>query len=506
MTEAQEGVKQKNPWHRPVILLIAFLMVIGIVALVAIAVVQNKQLPQKLKYGIVLDAGSSHTALYIYQWPAEKQNDTGKVQQLEACKVEGPGISSYSKEVTKAGLALNQCLDKAKEIIPEHQHTETPLYLGATAGMRLLRLQDEQQSQRLLNSVEKFIRLYPFNFQGARIIRGQEEGGYGWITINYLLGNFLKDSGWITQLSGGKDTETFGALDLGGASTQITFVPEGDVEPEESTLYFRLYGTSYTVYTHSFLCYGKDQALKLLLAQRKESVSGTITSPCFNKEYTRNLNVTAFYNTPCILGLPNTTQDIIKVIGEGNAEECRKHVRALFSSTDYTLTSCPFNCVYQPQVQGEFVAFSAFYFVMNFLNLTGKEPLKQMKDTIDNFCARSWNEVKDNFPKTRVKYLSEYCFSANYILILLTEGYNFTSDNLNKIQFMRKIKGNDAGWTLGYMLNLTNMIPAELPSPRSLTHTSYVTLMVIFSLFLLILLLLTLLNSRGLLCRAQKGI
>ena len=36
----------------------------------------------------MLDAGSSHTNLYVYEWPAEKENDTGVVQQVEVCKVE----------------------------------------------------------------------------------------------------------------------------------------------------------------------------------------------------------------------------------------------------------------------------------------------------------------------------------------------------------------------------------------------------------------------------------
>lgn len=37
----------------------------------------------------MLDAGSSHTNLYVYEWPAEKENDTRVVQQVEVCKVEG---------------------------------------------------------------------------------------------------------------------------------------------------------------------------------------------------------------------------------------------------------------------------------------------------------------------------------------------------------------------------------------------------------------------------------
>ena len=59
-----------------------------------------------------------------------------------------------------------------------------------------------------------------------------------------------------------------GALDLGGASTQITFVSGQSVESPDNSMDFRLYGNDYQLYTHSFLCYGKDQVLKLALEKR----------------------------------------------------------------------------------------------------------------------------------------------------------------------------------------------------------------------------------------------
>ncbi|MGH0172707.1 UNVERIFIED_CONTAM: hypothetical protein FKN15_001954 [Acipenser sinensis] len=183
-------MKQKDPWHRKLTVGIAFLFVVGIIALVTTAVVQNKPLPKNNKYGIVLDAGSSHTSLYIYEWPAEKQNDTGVVQQLHVCHVKGPGISSYAMDPEGAGKSLQDCMDEAKRIVPERRHEETPVSLGATAGMRLLKLQNPEGSEKVLSSVEKTLSSSPFEFQGARIITGQDEGAYGWITVNYLMGNF----------------------------------------------------------------------------------------------------------------------------------------------------------------------------------------------------------------------------------------------------------------------------------------------------------------------------
>lgn len=43
----------------------------------------------QLQYGIVLDAGSSHTALFIYKWPAGKENGTGVVTQHSECQAKG---------------------------------------------------------------------------------------------------------------------------------------------------------------------------------------------------------------------------------------------------------------------------------------------------------------------------------------------------------------------------------------------------------------------------------
>lgn len=85
-------------------------------------------------------------------------------------------------------------------------------------------------------------------------------------TGDYTL--FQKLTWLYLKPNGGDVQETYGALDLGGASTQITFVPQDkNIESPNNALHFRLYGKDYSVYTHSFLCYGKDQALRQKLAK-----------------------------------------------------------------------------------------------------------------------------------------------------------------------------------------------------------------------------------------------
>jgi len=51
---------------------------------------------------------------------------------------------------------------------------------------------------------------------------------------------------------------TDGAMDMGGASTQMTFV----AADSRNTSSLRLYGQDYHVYTHSYLCYGFNEAFR----------------------------------------------------------------------------------------------------------------------------------------------------------------------------------------------------------------------------------------------------
>ncbi|XP_017294953.1 ectonucleoside triphosphate diphosphohydrolase 1 isoform X2 [Kryptolebias marmoratus] len=478
-----QEMKEKNPWHTPVTI-ITVIGVIAIVALVTVAVLQNRPVLQKYKYGIVLDAGSSHTALYIYEWPAEKDNNTGRAEQKYVCKVKGKGISSYANTPVKAGESLNECMQEAKMQVPTKRHHETPLYLGATAGMRLLNMENSSASDKVFQAVEKALQRFPFSYQGARILSGQEEGAFGWVTVNYL-DDRLKQG-----------LETTGALDLGGASTQISFVSKNyDIsESPSNSVTFRLYGNDYNLYTHSFLCYGKDQVLRMALAHQTKSGPGTILDPCFHPGYLELKDYSLLYDSPCVSDRkPQNATGTFNHSGAGNFKQCQEVVKKVFNFTSCKYSRCSFNGVFQPPLQGPFGAFSAYYYVMDFLKLTDATmPLKDVKEKLANYCATPWNEIVKQHPEVPIKYLAEYCFSGTYIITLLTDGYNFTSESYSNINFIKKIKNSDAGWTLGYMLNLTNMIPAEAPDSPPLPHAGYVTIITISALILFVLFILSL--------------
>ncbi|XP_053121720.1 ectonucleoside triphosphate diphosphohydrolase 3 isoform X2 [Hemicordylus capensis] len=444
-------------------------LLLSIAVIVTITLIQVNQkavLPPGLKYGIVLDAGSSRTTVYVYEWPAEKENNTGVVNQTFKCKVKGPGISSYGSNPQEIATPINDCMNKIKENIPHHLHRSTPVYLGATAGMRLLRLQNETAANEVLESVKNYFTSQPFEFRGAQIITGQEEGVYGWITANYLMGNFLKKNPWNAWIHP-HGAETTGALDLGGASTQISFIPEETTHNSNSTLPVQLYGYEYSVYTHSYQCYGRDEAEKKLLASilKHSADNSRINNPCYPQHYETVFTMKYLYGSLCTEFLRpekyNASQTV-HVRGTGDPARCREAVYGLFDfRACLNREDCSFNGVYQPRVKGKFVAFSGFYYTSNALNLTEEFSLADFNSTMWSFCKQNWSELPFLLPKFDETYARSYCFSANYIYYLLVHGYGFNTETWSQIHFQKEVGNSSIAWSLGYMLTLTNMIPAE---------------------------------------------
>ena len=148
-----------------------------------------------VEFAILFDAGSSGTRMEITHFlasgPSLQLSDVIDVK-TDPHKVK-PGLDDLRHDVSKVEAYLMPLLNAAKETIPQDKHSSTPIFLLATAGMRLL---PEDQANALLNEVRKLFNdkiKCPFLFQDdndVRIIKGWVEGIYSWVTINFLEGVF----------------------------------------------------------------------------------------------------------------------------------------------------------------------------------------------------------------------------------------------------------------------------------------------------------------------------
>ena len=59
---------------------------------------------------------------------------------------------------------------------------------------------------------------------------------------------------------------TMGALDMGGASAEIAFIPSSPPD-QNHTVEESVFGQTYKIYAHSYLCYGENEAYSRYLAQ-----------------------------------------------------------------------------------------------------------------------------------------------------------------------------------------------------------------------------------------------
>ncbi|XP_004593489.2 ectonucleoside triphosphate diphosphohydrolase 2 [Ochotona princeps] len=480
----------------PLLLPSLLLAAAGLAGLLLLCVsTRDVQEPAAFKYGIVLDAGSSHTSMFVYKWPADKENGTGIVSQHSSCQVPGGGISSYADNPTGAGQSLVGCLEQALQDVPQESHTGTPLYLGATAGMRLLNLSRPEAAAQVLAAVTQVLEQSPFDFRGARILSGQDEGVFGWVTANYLLENFIK-YGWVGRWFRPRKG-TLGALDLGGASTQITFETAGPVEDPADEVHLRLYGQQYRVYTHSHLCYGRDQVLRRLLAHALQTHR---LHPCWPRGYSTRVRVGDVFQAPCVQQpLPFNTSEEVVLQGSGSPALCRDLVSHLFSSPPCGFSRCSFDGVFQPPVAGNFIAFSAFYYTVEFLKSQLGLPLatlQQLEAAVETTCNLTWPQLQARAPRQRAR-LADYCAVATFVQQLLSR-YGFDERSFGGLAFQKQAADTAVGWALGYMLNLTNLVPADAPVLRKATAPgAWVALLLLFAAALLAALVLGLRQVRA---------
>ena len=205
-----------------------------------------------LNYAVIIDAGSSGSRCHIYVWPPHT-GDRRKLLQIRMLKDRfgkdiykriAPGLSSNAKHPERSFDYIYPLLTFAMEHIPSAKLPETPLYILATAGMRLLSADTQDRILQNLHTNIAGNTTFNFHANNVQVITGKEEGIYSWISINYLLEKFdhSLDSNQLTaiNLNGLITTRprTVGMLEIGGASMQIAFEVTNKYELEEIKLGF----------------------------------------------------------------------------------------------------------------------------------------------------------------------------------------------------------------------------------------------------------------------------
>jgi len=87
------------------------------------------------EHGIVIDAGSSGTRLWIYEWvPRREHSWTLPLVNATFTKKVMPGLAEYEDNIEKMSQVVVKLIEVATAEVPQKFHKKTSIYLFATAG------------------------------------------------------------------------------------------------------------------------------------------------------------------------------------------------------------------------------------------------------------------------------------------------------------------------------------------------------------------------------------
>ena len=388
------------------------------------------------RYGIVFDAGSSGTRIHVYTWQTGGggAKDAFDLVSDDLLKIK-PGLSAYKDKPSEAGASLAPLIEYAKAKIPAEQVASTPVFLMATAGLRMV---GEAAKDAILASVCSHLSSSGFLFkcEWATLLDGRDEGLYGWVTVNYLLDSLYP---------GGQDPA--GIIDLGGGSVQIVYPTTATDVPADLSQRLSFGPRQHSTYVKSHLGYGLDAARSSILDLVLEtpSAQGATTHPC----------------------LPQGASVAHKgstVAGGGDYKRCKKLTKSFLKKgapehCPHGKHRCSIGGTYQPPLPSSFYGFSYLFDRTAAIGLLDGKPTtfgsaKMTRDDIEHaakaICGLDKDATAAKFASTNdASKSANFCGDVVYLAGLL-DVLGFDDDRT--LTMTNKIKDVELVWTLGAML------------------------------------------------------
>ncbi|XP_022705244.1 ectonucleoside triphosphate diphosphohydrolase 5-like isoform X1 [Varroa jacobsoni] len=379
----------------------------------------------RVKYSIMFDAGSTGSRMHIFQFQICSNNEIRLAG--ETYYTVSPGLSDYANNPHEAGMSLKPMLDKAKIAVPASEQRSTPLVLKATAGLRLL---PNNAQNQILHEIQNTFSQYPFksNNSSVSIMEGKDEGFYAWLMVVFTLGRKLRKNSIAT-------------LDLGGGSTQITFQPNDKttLAKSEHLSYFKIPGGSEELmYVYSYLggglMYGRAEILKQNIT-RKNGTHFYVTSPCVHPEVAKLPG-----------GLYWKYFEASFAIGPDDTDRCGFEACYLLAKKYVDRLN-----MFAPQElpSRELYLMSYYFYRAANADLIQKGVETQKDLAVSDYRERAISECASS--STRPKEDTFLCIDLTYIYALLHEGLKLPDNT--KITVAQKLRGSEVSWAFGAALS-----------------------------------------------------
>ncbi|CAA2944844.1 apyrase-like [Olea europaea subsp. europaea] len=397
------------------------------------------------KYAVIFDAGSTGSRVHVFRFD-ESLNLLPIGDEFELFASTKPGLSSYAADPPAAATSLKPLLEEAEDVVPTELRPDTPVRLGATAGLRLLQ---GDAAERILEAVRNLLKnesTLKYRDDWVSILDGNQEGTYLWVTINYLLDTLGK-----------KYSETICTIDLGGGSVQMAYAisdenAENAPMPSTNETYVEektFNKTNYNLYVHSYLNYGSKAGRAEIFKTSRNS-----TNPCILEGY----DGTYTYGGVVYKASAPPTGT--------NMKRCRVLARkALKINAPCKYKKCTFNGIWNGgggDGQKNVYMSSSFYWTAREAGILESDAVGGIIRPLDYMeaaklvCATKFEDIKSNFPNTEDDDIPYLCMDLVYQYTLLVDGFDVHPRKkvtvVNKVNY--KNSELEAAWPLGCAIDV----------------------------------------------------
>ncbi|KAK9113003.1 hypothetical protein Scep_020522 [Stephania cephalantha] len=392
-------------------------------------------------YVVIFDAGSSGSRVHVFSFDTDL-NLLPIGNDLELFLQTKPGLSAYASDPKLAAASLKPLLSAAEGAVPPQLRGSTPVRVGATAGLRLLKGNASEQILQAVRDLLKGSSALKSKPEWVSVLDGIQEGAFQWVTINYLLGNLGK-----------RFPNTVGVVDLGGGSVQMAYTISAKhagkapkpSDPKDSYIKkLTLKGAKYNLYVHSYLNYG-------LLAARAEilKVAKTTGSSCI---------LNGFHGSYKYGGVEYKAS---ASSAGSDMDSCRREcIKALKINSTCIHPKCTFGGIWNggggPGKRNLYVASFFFDRAADAGFIDRSQPASKarpadFKTAADRACATKLDEAKSRYTTVQTDDLPYICMDLVYQFTLLVDGFGL--DPQEEITLVKQVKYQnslvEAAWPLG---------------------------------------------------------
>ncbi|KAL7120031.1 hypothetical protein ACP275_02G098400 [Erythranthe tilingii] len=336
-----------------------------------------------------------------------------------------PGLSSYENDPQAGAQSLKPLLQKAQDVVPQQFLANTPVRLGATAGLRQL---PASAAEAILDAVRNLFKnesKLSYKADWVSTLQGTDEGAYQWVTVNYLLGTLGK-----------KYSSTVGVVDLGGAQTNL----------QQMHLKIRMMPMSWT----------------------------NLSSP-------QSLNLSGDTGNPCVTNSYQGTHEYLGVVYKVSAHlsgtsmrRCRALIRkTLRVDAPCNHTKCSFDGVWSG---GGGLGLKNLYVASYFYDTAAETGLVEAdapsgrirpidyKNAAKRACSATVDNIKSIFPLIDERDVPFLCLDLIYEYTMLVNGFGV--NRLKEITVVKQLEYKkdsslpllEAAWPLGCAVELVSSL------------------------------------------------